>query len=136
MNINVIESMQTLSNSLLQWAPQIVGAIMVLIIGFWFVGRITALLHRTMDRRNWDDDLKPFLKILVGVFLKILVVITAAGVMGVEVTAFAVLLAGAGMAMQGTLGHFASGIMILLFKPYRVGDLVDLQGQVGHVEEI
>ena len=140
MNINFMESLQSLSNSLLQWAPQIAGAILVLIIGFWIVSRITGMFHRAMDRRNWDDDLKPFLKTLVGVLLKILVVITAAGVIGVEVTAFAALLAGAGlaigMALQGTLGHFASGVMILLFKPYRVGDLVDLQGQIGHVKEI
>jgi small conductance mechanosensitive channel len=74
------------------------------------------------------------------VILKILVVITAAGVVGIEMTAFAAMIAAAGLAvglaLQGTLGHFASGVMILIFKPYRVGDLVDLQGQVGTVDEI
>jgi small conductance mechanosensitive channel len=69
-----------------------------------------------------------------------LVVLSAAGVVGVEITAFAALLAGAGLAigaaMSGTLSHFAAGAMILIFKPYRVGDLVDIQGVVGHVEEI
>ncbi|MCB0686206.1 MAG: mechanosensitive ion channel [Saprospiraceae bacterium] len=140
MKINFFESLQSLTNSLLQWAPQIVGAILVLIIGFWIVGWVTRILNREMDRRHFDGDLKPFLKTLVGVLLKVLVVLSAAGVIGIEVTAFAALLAGAGlaigMALQGTLGHFASGVMILLFKPYRVGDLVNLQGQIGHVDEI
>ena len=69
-----------------------------------------------------------------------MVVITAAGVVGIEITAFAALIAGAGLAigaaMSGTLSHFAAGVMVLLFKPYRVGDLVDIQGTVGHVDEI
>ena len=69
-----------------------------------------------------------------------MVVITAAGVVGIEITAFAALIAGAGLAigaaMSGTLSHFAAGVMVLLFKPYRVGDLVDIQGTVGTVEEI
>ena len=82
----------------------------------------------------------PFLKSLITVILKVLVVISAAGLVGIETTAFVGLIAAAGlaigMALQGTLGHFASGIMVLIFKPYRVGDLVDLQGVVGHVKEI
>jgi small conductance mechanosensitive channel len=93
-----------------------------------------------MDNADLDKDLQPFLKSLVSVLLKVLVVITAAGAVGVEVTAFAALLAAAGlavgMALQGTLGHLASGVMILIFKPYQVGDLVDVLGQVGHVLEI
>ena len=124
----------------MQWAPKLLGAILIILIGFWIVGRVMKFIGRSMDRAEMDKDVQPFLKSLVSVLLKVLVVITAAGVVGVEITAFAALLAAAGlaigMALQGTLGHFASGVMILLFKPYRVGDLVDIQGQVGHVEEI
>lgn len=140
MNIDVVKSFQNLSDTLVAWAPSLVGAILVLIIGFWIASWVAGLVGKAMDRGKWDDDLKPFLKSVVSVLLKVLVVITAAGVIGVEVTAFAALLAGAGlaigMAMQGTLGHFASGVMILLFKPYKVGDLVNLQDQLGHVDEI
>jgi len=113
---------------------------LVLIIGFWIAGILTNLVGKAMTRAELDKDVQPFLKSLVSVLLKILVVISAAGIIGIEVTAFAALLAAAGlaigMALQGTLGHFASGVMILIFKPYGIGDLVDLQGQVGHVKEI
>jgi len=135
-----MSSAQGMVNQLVAWAPQIVGAILVLIIGFWIVGMISKMIGKSLEKSGLDKDLIPFLKSMVSVLLKILVVITAAGVVGIEITAFAALLAGAGLAigaaMQGTLGHFASGVMILLFKPYRVGDLVDIKGQVGHVDEI
>lgn len=131
---------QQIITNLLDWAPKLVGALLVLIIGFWIVGMITRIVGKAMDRAGLDRDVQPFLKSLVSVVLKILVVISAAGIVGVETTAFAALIAAAGlaigMAMQGTLGHFAAGVMVLIFKPYRVGDLVDLQGQVGHVQEI
>jgi len=132
--------LQGLIDQLVLWAPKLVGAILVLIIGFWIVGMISRLIARSMDRSGIDKDVQPFLKSLASVILKVLVVISAAGLIGIEVTAFAAIIAAAGLAvglaLQGTLGHFAAGVMILIFKPYRVGDLVDLQGQVGHVEEI
>lgn len=138
--MDIMSSAQGMVNQLVAWAPQIVGAILVLIIGFWIVGMISKMIGKSLEKSGLDKDLIPFLKSMVSVLLKILVVITAAGVVGIEITAFAALLAGAGLAigaaMQGTLGHFASGVMILLFKPYRVGDLVDIKGQVGHVDEI
>lgn len=127
-------------NTVLAWSPKIVAAILVLAIGFWMVKMITNMIGKSLIKSGIDADLIPFLKSLVNVLLKILVVLTAAGVVGIEITAFAALLAGAGLAigaaMSGTLGHFASGVMILIFKPYKVGDLVDIQGTVGHVNEI
>ncbi len=127
-------------STLLAWAPKIVGGIAVLIIGFWIVGIISRIIGKSLNKSGVDKDLIPFLKSLVSVLLKVMVVITAAGVVGIEITAFAALIAGAGLAigaaMSGTLSHFAAGVMVLLFKPYRVGDLVDIQGTVGHVDEI
>ena len=124
----------------LQWSPKIVGGIIVLIIGFWIVNIISKLIGKSLTKSGIDADLVPFLKSLVSVMLKILVVISAMGVVGIEITAFAALLAGAGLAigaaMSGTLSHFAAGVMVLIFKPYKVGDLVDIQGVVGHVEEV
>lgn len=140
MDFNFVEMSQSWMEQLTGWAPKILSAILVLIIGFWIVGWIINLLGKAMDRAQMDKDVQPFLKSLSGVLLKILVLITAAGIVGIEVTAFAALIAAGGlaigMALQGTLGHFASGVLILLFKPYKVGDLVDIQGQLGHVEEI
>ena len=135
-NINI----SALTDTVLAWAPKLVAAILVLMIGFWIVGMIGRAIGKSMEKSGLDKDLIPFIKSLVSVLLKVMVVITAAGVVGVEVTAFAALIAGAGLAigaaMSGTLSHFAAGVMVLIFKPYRVGDLVDIQGTVGHVKEI
>lgn len=129
-----------LTNTVLAWAPKLVAAILVLWIGFMIVGFIGKALGKSLTKSGIDKDLIPFLKSLLSVLLKVMVVITAAGVVGIEVTAFAALIAGAGLAigaaMSGTLSHFAAGVMVLIFKPYRVGDLVDIQGTVGHVSEI
>ena len=129
-----------LTDTVLEWSPKLVAAILTLIIGFWIVGIIRKIIGKSLTKSGIDKDLIPFLKSLVSVILKVMVVITAAGVVGVEVTAFAALIAGAGLAigaaMSGTLSHFAAGVMVLIFKPYRVGDLVDIQGTVGHVAEI
>jgi len=132
--------LSALFDTMLAWAPKLVAALLVLIIGFWIVGMIAKMIGKSMNRSGLDKDLIPFIKSLVSVLLKVMVVITAAGVVGVEITAFAALIAGAGLAigaaMSGTLSHFAAGVMVLIFKPYRVGDLVDIQGTVGHVLEI
>ena len=129
-----------LTDTVLEWSPKLVAAILTLMIGFWIVGIIGKIIGKSLTKSGIDKDLIPFLKSLVSVILKVMVVITAAGVVGVEVTAFAALIAGAGLAigaaMSGTLSHFAAGVMVLIFKPYRVGDLVDIQGTVGHVAEI
>lgn len=137
---NIVDKIPAYIDAAIGYAPKIIGAILILIIGFWIVKKIVGLLGKTMSKSGVDADLQPFLKSLLSVLLKVLVVLTAAGAVGIEITAFAALLAGAGLAvgaaMSGTLGHFASGVMVLLFKPYRVGDLVDIQGTVGHVQEI
>jgi small conductance mechanosensitive channel len=138
--MDIMKSLQGLVDQAVGWAPKLVGALAVILIGFWIVGKITNLIGQAMDRAGLDQDVQPFLKSLVNVVLKVLVVISAAGIVGIETTAFAAMLAAAGlaigMALQGTLAHFASGVMILIFKPYKVGDLVDIQGQLGHVFEI
>lgn len=130
----------TLLESLLAWSPKIVGALLVLILGFWIVKILVRMAARSLVKSQIDHDLIPFLSSLISVILKVLVVLSAAGVVGIEITAFAALLAGAGLAigaaMSGTLSHFASGVMILIFKPYKVGDLVDIQGTVGTVQEV
>lgn len=125
---------------LVEWAPKLIGAILVLIIGLWIVGKITNVISKSMEKSGLDRDIVPFLTSMINVLLKIMLLISVAGMVGIETTAFVGLLAAGGlaigMALQGTLGHFASGVLILIFKPYRVGDLVDLQGQVGTVKEI
>ncbi len=132
--------MSELVSVLIAWAPKLVGAILVLIIGLWIIGMIMKAVSRGMERSGLDKDVIPFLTSLISVILKVMLVLSVAGMVGIETTSFVALIGMAGlaigMALQGTLGHFAAGVMVLIFKPYRVGDLVDLQGQLGHVNEI
>lgn len=136
----LIEKSDTLLQNLIAWAPKLAGAILFLIVGWWVVGRIMAVIQRGMEKSGLDKDVIPFLTSLISVIFKVLLILSVAGMVGIETTSFIALIGMAGlaigMALQGTLGHFASGVMVLIFKPYRVGDLVDIQGVVGHVEEI
>ena len=134
------KAVEKLTTMGLEWAPKLAGAIVVLLIGLWIIGAITKMVKRAMESSGLDKDVVPFLTSMVSVILKVLLILSVAGMVGIETTSFVALIGMAGlaigMALQGTLGHFASGVMILIFKPYRVGDLVDLQGQIGHVDEI
>lgn len=123
------------------YAPKVAGAILTFIIGFWIIGRVTNAIRRTMEKRGVDETVRPFLTSLISVGLKVLVLLSVAQMFGVETTSFVAIFGALafaiGMALQGSLGHFASGVLILIFKPYKVGDLVDLAGgNVGTVKEI
>lgn len=139
MDLNKLD-LSALWNTILTWSPKIVGGILVLILGFWIAGFITKLVSNALKRSKVDDDLTPFLSSLVSVLLKILVVLTAASVVGIQITAFVALLGGlaigVGAGLSGSLGHFASGIMLMVFKPYRVNDIVTIGDFTGFVKEI
>jgi small conductance mechanosensitive channel len=130
-----------ISSMITQYAPQVVGAILTLIIGFWIIGQITGVLKRTMEKSGLDPTIRPFLASLVSVGLKVLLLLSVASMFGIETTSFVALFGAlafaVGMALQGSLGHFASGVLILVFKPYKVGDLVEIGGgNVGTVKGI
>ncbi len=101
---------------------------------------ISKALTKLMDKRDIDNSLKPFLKSLVNILLKVLLGISVLGMLGVQMTSFIAILGAAGLAvglaLSGTLQNFAGGVIILLFKPYKVGDFVDTQGYTGTVKEI
>lgn len=122
------------------WAINLALAIAVLAIGFFIVKRITKLIGHALDKKDFDESLKRFIKSLVSTALRILVVVSALGQLGVEMTSFVALIGAAGlaigMAFSGTLGNFAGGVMILIFRPYKVGDYVNAQGEEGVVHEI
>ncbi len=119
---------------------KIVLALIALIIGFWVVGRITALVRRGLKARNMDPSLQGFLGGLVNILLKAAVFISVASMVGIETTSFVAILGAAGLAvglaLQGSLANFAGGVLILLFKPFKVGDLIEGQGHFGHVRDI
>jgi len=132
--------MSKLTDFITSYAPQVVGAILTLIIGFWIAGMITRAVKGLMTRNGMDETITPFLTSLVSVALKIMVLLAVAGKFGIETTSFVAIFGALafaiGMALQGSLGHFASGVMLLIFKPYKVGDLVEAGGSTGVVEEI
>ena len=123
------------------YAPKVVGAILTLIIGFWVVGKIAGFVKKTMAAQGMDSSVRGFLSSMVSVGLKVLVLLSVAGMFGIETTSFVAIFGALtlaiGMALQGSIGHFASGVMILIFKPYKVGDLVEIGGgNLGEVKEI
>jgi len=115
-------------------------ALVVLIIGFWVIRMMTRAIIKAMTRSNVDPSLIPFLKTLFNVLLKALLIISVMGMVGIQMTSFIAVLGAAGLAvglaLQGTLQNFAGGVMILLFKPYKVGDFIEAQGHAGSVKEI
>lgn len=123
-----------------QYGPDFIKAIITLVIGLWIIGMITRVFKRIMTKRNLDPSLIPFLGTLVNVLLKIMLFISVVGMVGVEMTSFIAILGAAGLAiglsLQGTLQNFASGVMILIFKPFKVGDFIDAAGYMGVVNEI
>lgn len=126
--------------NIMEFAPKLLMALLAMVIGFWIANRLAIFLSKKLSLSKIDRDLHPFLVSIVGVGLKVLVIISVAGIIGIQTTSFVAVLGAAtlaiGMALQGSLGNFASGVMILIFKPYSVGDLVEAQGQLGTVEEI
>lgn len=125
---------------IISYGPKLVGAIVVLIIGLWVIKFLTKMITRGMERSSVDASLIPFFKSLIGTLLKILLVISVMGMIGIEMTSFIAILGAAGlavgMALSGTLQNFAGGVMILIFKPFKVGDVIDAQGYVGSVNQI
>ena len=133
--------MATFSQFITSYAPKVIGAILTLIIGFWVAGMVTNAVKRLLAKNGVDETVRPFLGSLVNVAMKIMVLLAAAGIFGIETTSFVAIFGAMafaiGMALQGSLGHFASGVLLLTFKPYKVGDLVDIGGgNVGSVQEI
>lgn len=124
----------------LTYAPKVVLALLTLIVGFWIANKMGGLLKKMLRQKHVDETIIPFLASLVTVLLKVLVVISVASMFGVETTSFVALIGGAGLAvglaLQGSLSHFASGVMLLIFKPYKIGDLITVNGFTGNVEEI
>lgn len=122
------------------YAPDAILAIITLVLGLWLIGKLVRSIDHIMTRRNVDASLRPFLRALLGITLKVLLVISVIGMVGIEVTGFIAIIGAAGLAiglaLQGTLQNFAGGIIILLLKPFKNGDVIEAQGHLGVVKEI
>jgi len=140
----ITESLQSfytsISSGLGNWGLQLIGAIAALIVGLWIIRIIMKLISKLFDKKTVDTTLQPFLLTTIGFILKLLLIISIAGIVGLPIASFAALLAGIGVAIgaafNGSLGHIASGIMLLIFRPFKVGDLIKTNGAFGFVKEI
>ncbi|WGH74470.1 mechanosensitive ion channel [Tenacibaculum tangerinum] len=122
------------------YAPKAIMAILIYIVGSYIISLIIRATRKMMTKREVDTTLQKFLLNLLNWSLKILLIITVIAKLGVETTSFAAILASAGLAiglaLQGSLANFAGGVLIMLFKPFKVGDLIEAQGELGVVKEI
>ena len=122
------------------YGPKLIYAIITLVFGLWIIKLITKGVKKTFEKREIDNSLRPFLISLINILLKVMLVISVMTMLGVEMTSFIAILGSAGfaigLALSGTLQNFAGGVMILIFKPFKVGDYVEAQGYSGTIKEI
>jgi small conductance mechanosensitive channel len=134
-----INLVSQISKIAIEYAPKLAGAVVVYIIGSFIISRIGNLVRTALHAKKVDPSLQSFLYSMTKVLLNILLLLTVFGMLGVNLTSFAAILAGlavgVGAALNGTLGNFAGGIMMLLFKPFKLGDLIEAQGFTGTVTE-
>ncbi len=136
----VDEILRKLYEFSLDAGKHIIIATIVFVAGRFVLGLANALFNRMLNRRKVDPTVKSFLRSLVNILMMVLLIVSTIGALGVNTTSFAALLASAGvaigMALSGNLSNFAGGIIILLFKPYEVGDYVEAPDGSGTVKEI
>ncbi|SDS75428.1 small conductance mechanosensitive channel [Halopseudomonas xinjiangensis] len=124
----------------LQYGSQALLALITLLVGWWVIGRITSAAQMLLERRTVDRTLHGFIGALIGVGLKVLLIVSVAGMIGVETTSFIALIGAAGLAvglaLQGSLANFAGGMLILMLRPFRAGEYIEAQGVAGTVDSI
>ncbi len=125
---------------IIKYGVKLLIALGILIVGLWLIKKLLYAINLIFERRNFDNSLKGFLRSFIDIILKVLLIITVLSTLGVEMTSFIAILGAAGfaigMALSGTLSNFAGGVIILILKPFRVGDVIEAQGYLGNVKEI
>jgi len=124
----------------IEYGTQALLALVVLIVGLWIIARIRNGANKALNAGLKDETLSSFLTGAIDILLKVLLVISVASMVGIQTTSFIAVLGAAGlavgMALQGSLGNFAGGVMLLIFRPIRVGDYIEAQGEGGTVVEM
>src|SRR5690554_241949 len=137
-NGQATELINQATSLILAYAPKLVLAIVTLIIGLWLINRSVGILDSKLGKK--DPTLNKFLCGLISVLLKALLLVSVASMVGIATTSFVAIIGAAGLAvglaLQGSLANFAGGVLILIFKPFKVGDVIDAQGFLGSVREI
>ena len=130
----------TIQEYVIQYGSKVLLAVITLIIGLWIIGKITKGVEIAFNKNKFDETLQKFLVSLLNITLKVMLLVSIASMVGIETTSFVAIIGAAGLAvglaLQGSLSNFAGGVLVLIFKPYKVGDLIDAQGFLGVVKEI
>jgi len=138
--MNMEKLIEKFSGLAVEYGLKILAAFAIWIIGSWIIKRINKLVERAMNKSDYEESLKRFIHNLITWSLRILLIVVILSKLGVETTSFAAILAAAGlaigMALQGSLANFAGGVLIMIFKPFKIGDLIEAQGELGVVKEI
>ncbi len=127
-------------NWLWEMVPSLVTALLILVLGLWIIRLINKMVRRFFDHKDYDPALESFLQSFISIALKILLFVLVIAQLGVKSTSLVAIVGAAGLAiglaLQGSLSNFAGGVLILLFKPFKVGDFISAQGVDGTVKEI
>tara|TARA_Y100000994_G_scaffold231272_1_gene217547 strand:+ start:296 stop:1150 length:855 start_codon:yes stop_codon:yes gene_type:complete len=137
-NIDLSELTEKAIALVMTYTPKLLLAIVTLVVGLWLVNRFVRLLDHRLGKK--DPTLNKFLCGLISAVLKVMLLISVASMIGIETTSFIAVVGAAGLAiglaLQGSLANFAGGVLILIFKPFKVGDTIEAEGHLGSVAEI
>jgi small conductance mechanosensitive channel len=137
---HLVKASQAWIPMIMEYGSRVLLAVVTLAIGWWLINKVTHKLSALLALRNADLALQGFIGTLANVILKILLVVSVASMIGVETTSFVAAIGAAGLAiglaLQGSLANFAGGVLILLFRPFRIGDWIEAQGVAGTVDSI
>ena len=138
--LTVAEIVEYLVNAGLTLGSKIIQIVLIWLVGRWLSRRLVSILKNMMAKKKTDASIQTFLVSFIDIVVLILLLIIIISVVGIDTSSFVALFASAGvaigMALSGTLQNFAGGVMVLLFRPYKVGDFIEAQGQAGVVKEI
>jgi small conductance mechanosensitive channel len=134
------ELLGELLNKAIDFGLKVMAAFLIYLVGAWFIRKIKGILKRIFERKGTDSAVSSFVQSITSIALTVMLVITTVGILGIDTTSLAALLAGGGMAiglaLNGTVQNFAGGIMILIFRPFKAGDFIEMQGFTGTVTEV
>jgi small conductance mechanosensitive channel len=137
---NLVKASQAWIPMIMEYGSRVLLAIITLAIGWWLINKVTQKLGGLLALRNADLALQGFISNLANIILKVLLIVSVASMIGVETTSFVAAIGAAGLAiglaLQGSLANFAGGVLILLFRPFRIGDWIEAQGVAGTVDSI
>jgi small conductance mechanosensitive channel len=139
-DFDIAAALGSLQELILPYLLNVVLAILTLIVGLWIVNKVVSAVRKSLTKRDVDPSLVPFMSGIIKAILIVMLLISIAGMVGIETTSFIAVLGAAGLAiglaLQGSLANFAGGILILILKPFKVGDVIEAQGVIASVIEI